>query len=157
MISWIEQIYFACWQWWDNIWFDGQSTLYLWQWFHCGTTAVLSQSFQGKFHSGKNDPKIEFFLYFEKFCYWFLLETDLNKNWYYSEFELMGRDLGFMTRFWMSMTKFFDIMNSFMITEISKTQWFYQWICDTQIMWKLFYVILLRIIVLSCTKNEVFH
>ena len=61
----------------------------------------------------------------------------------------MGRDLGFITRFWMSMTKFFDIMNSFMITEINKTQWFYQWICDTQIMWKLFYVILLRIIVLS--------
>ena len=91
----------------------------------------------------------QFFLYFEKFCYWFLLETDLNKNWYYSEFELMGRDLGFMTRFWMSMTKFFDIMNSFMIAEINKTPWFYQWICDTQIMWKLFYVILLRIIVLS--------
>ena len=61
----------------------------------------------------------------------------------------MGRDLGFMTRFWMSMTKFFDIMNSFMIAEINKTPWFYQWICDTQIMWKLFYVILLRIIVLS--------
>ena len=30
----------------------------------------------------KNDRKIGFFLYVEKFCHRFLLETYLNKNWY---------------------------------------------------------------------------
>ena len=38
-------------------------------------------------------------------------------------------------------------MNSFMITERNKNQWIYQWICDIQIIWKLSYINLLRIIV----------
>ena len=48
---------------------------------------------------------------------------------------------------WISMTELFVIMNSFTITEINKNQWIYQWIFDIQIIWKLSYVNLLRIIV----------
>ena len=49
----------------------------------CGTPAVVhSQSFyREKIPLGKSDPKISFFfLYFEKFCHWFLLEMYFNKN-----------------------------------------------------------------------------
>ena len=82
---------------------------------------------------GKSDPKITFFLYFEKCCRWFLLETYFNKNWYCSEFNLTGRDLGFTTRFWISKTELFVTVNSFTITERIKNQWIYKWICDIQI------------------------
>ena len=53
---------------------------------HCNCTKL---DFLGKILFGqkrqnmlKNDHKIGFYLYFEKFCRWFLLETYLNKNWY---------------------------------------------------------------------------
>ena len=38
-------------------------------------------------------------------------------------------------------------MNSFTITERNKNQWIYQWICDIQIVLKLSYISLLRIII----------
>ena len=63
----------------------------------------------------KMTPKIEFFLYFEIFCYWFLLETYLDKDGYCSEFDLTRQDLD--TRFWIPTIKLFVIMTSFMITE----------------------------------------
>ena len=111
------------------------------------TTAVaLSQSFWEKFPLGKNDPKIGFFLYFEKFYQnWDLLKTYLNKNC--SKINLMDRDFGFMTRFWISTTELFLIMNSFAITERNKIQCIYQWICDIQIIWNLSYMNLLGIFV----------
>ena len=86
--------------------------------FKCWEThAVLhSWSFKEKLPLHKSDAKIGFFLYFEKFCHWFLLEMYLNKNWYCSEFDLTGNDLGFTTRFWIPMIELFVIMNSFMIT-----------------------------------------
>ena len=50
---------------------------------------MLSQIFWGKFPFGqkwqkilKNDPRIEFYLCFETFCHWFLLEMYLSKSWY---------------------------------------------------------------------------
>ena len=69
------------------------------------------------------------------------------KNWYCLEFDLTGYDLGFTTRFWISMTELFGTMNSFVITERNENQWIYQCICDIQIIWKLSYLISLRIIV----------
>ena len=71
----------------------------------------------------KNDPKARFFLYFEKFCHWFLPGTYFNKSCYCTGFDLMGRDLGFTTRFWISTTEFFVIINSFLIRERNKNQW----------------------------------
>ena len=52
----------------------------------------------------------------------------LNKIWYCSEFDLTGTDLGFTTRFWISMTELFVSMNYFMITVGNKSQCIYQWI-----------------------------
>ena len=66
---------------------------------------------------------------------WFLLETYWNKNWYCFDFNLMGSDLGFTTRFWISMTELFVTMNSFTMAEINRNQCIYQWICDIQIIW----------------------
>ena len=77
----------------------------------------------------------------------------LNKNWYCLEFDLTGSDLGFTTRFWISMTELFVTMNSFMIAERNRNQWIYQWICDIQIIWKLSYLILLRIIVFELFEH----
>ena len=102
---------------------------------HCNCTYPL----------GKNDPKIGFFLYFEKFCHWVLLEMYLIKNC--SEINLTGHDLGFMTMFWISMTGLLFIMNFFTITQRNQNQWIYQWIYDFQKKWKLYYVNLLRVIV----------
>ena len=59
----------------------------------------------------------------------------------------MGCDFGSMTRFWISMTELFIIINSFTITERSKIQLIYQWVCGIQIIWKLSCVSFLRMIV----------
>ena len=59
----------------------------------------------------------------------------------------MGCDFGSMTRFWISMTELFIIINSFMITVRSKNQLIYQWVCGIQIIWKLSCVNFLRVIV----------
>ena len=45
-----------------------------------------------------------------------IFETYLNENWFCLEFDLTGTDLGFTTRFWISVTEFFVAMNSFTIT-----------------------------------------
>ena len=76
-----------------------------------------------------------------------MLETYVSKNRYCLEFNLTGSDLGFTTRFWISITELFVTMNSFTITERNKNQWIYQWICDIQIVLKLSYISLLRIII----------
>ena len=76
-----------------------------------------------------------------------MVETYVSKNWYCLEFHLTGSDLGFTTRFWISITELFVTMNSFTITERNKNQWIYQWICDIQIVLKLSYISLLRIII----------
>ena len=81
-----------------------------------------------------------------------MLETYLDKNWYCLEFDLTGSDLGFTTKFLISMTELFVRMNSFMITERNENQWIYQWVCDIHIIWKLSNVILLRIIVFKLFK-----
>ena len=47
----------------------------------------------------------------------------------------------------------FVTMNSFMITKGNENQWIYQWICDIQILWKLSYLILLRIIVFELSEH----
>ena len=44
------------------------------------------------------------------------------------------------------MTELFVIMNSFMIAEINKNKWIYQWFYDIQIIWKLSCVNLVRTI-----------
>ena len=106
----------------------------------------LARIFMTKFPMGKIDHKIGFFCYFWKFCHWFLLEKYLNKNWYCLEFDLTGCNLGFTTRFWISMTELLLTMNSFMIGR-NENQWIYQWIYDIQVIWKLSDLILLRIIV----------
>ena len=127
MIWWIEQIdwmVFACWKWWNNFWFDDQSTVYLWQ-LNAGRKPLqlYFDIFRKNFLWEKMTPKIGFFLYFEKFCHSFVLETYLNKNCYCSEFDLTGCDSGFTTRFWISTIELFVIMNSFTITERNKNQW----------------------------------
>ena len=66
---------------------------------------------------------------------------------------LNSSDLGFTTRFWISMTKSFVTMNSFMITEGNENQWIYQWICEIQMIWKLSYLILLRIVVFELFEH----
>ena len=128
MIWWIEHInlmIFACWLWWSKIldWYSIYSaplTSKFW-----GTNAVvLGQSFWEKFSLCKNDPKMELLSYFEKFCHSFLQKAYLNKIWYCLEFDMMGRDFRFITRFWISMTELFVIMNSFMITERKKIDGF---------------------------------
>ena len=95
---------------------------------------------------GKNDLKKGLCLYFVELYHWFLQETDLNKNWYFSKFDWTGCSLGIMTRFWIFKNELFVIMNFFTITERNKNQWICQWICVTEIMWKLSYLVLLRII-----------
>ena len=105
---------------------------------------------------GKYDPKIGLFLYFEKLCHWFLLEMYFNKNRYCSGYDLTGRDLGFMTKFWISTTELFVIMNSCMITERNKNQWIYQWTCDIQMIWKSSHVNLLRIIIFELFEHWTF-
>ena len=84
---------------------------------------------------------------------WFFLEMYVNKNWYCLEFDLTGSDLRFTRRFWISMTELFGTIYSFMVTEWNESQWIYQWICDIQIIWKLSYLILLRIIVFELFEN----
>ena len=114
-----------------------QSTLYLWHLNAGGTTAVvLSQSFFEKYSLFKNEPKIVFFSLFWKMLSFILLEMYLKKNWNYS--QLTSHDLRFTTRFWISTTELFVILNSFMITERKKSQWIYQWIWDIQIQSNLF-------------------
>ena len=113
---------------------------------------LSTAEFLGKIPFGQKWPQNRVFLYFEKFCHWSLLETYLNKNWYCSEFD-RGRDAGFTTRFWISKTELFVIMNVFTIAERNKDQWIYQWICDIQIIWKLSYLNLLRIIVFELFEH----
>ena len=57
--------------------------------------------------------------------------------------------MGFVTRFWDFMTELFVIMNSFMIAEINKNKWIYQWFYDNQIIWKLSCVNLVRTILVE--------
>ena len=45
----------------------------------------------------------------------------------------MGHNFRFMTRFGISTSELFVIMNSFTVAERNKDQWIYQWICDIQI------------------------
>ena len=134
-----------------KFWIDSQSTQHHWH-LNSGGPVVLGQSFWEKFSPCKNDPKMGLLSYFEKFCHSFLQQAYLNKIWYCLDFDMMGRDFRFITRFWISMTELFIIMNSFMITERKKNQWIYQWICDIQIIWKWSYIILLSIVAFnSCT------
>ena len=67
--------------------------------------------------------------------------------------DLTGSDLGFTTRFRISMTELFITMNSFKITEGNENQCIYQLICDIQIIWKLSYLISLRIIVFELFEH----
>ena len=69
-----------------------------------------------------------------------LFRVRLNRLW-----------LGFTTRFWISTTELFATMNSFPITE--KKKFMYQWICGIQIIWKLSYLILLRITVFELFEH----
>ena len=92
-------------------------------------------------------PQNKFFLLILKILS-LIFGTYLNENWFCLEFDLTGgSDLGFTTRFWISVTEFFVTTNSFMIMEENENQWMYQSICDIPIIWKLSYLILLRIIV----------
>ena len=147
-------------------WFDELSRLIEW-FLHADSDGIIFYSTLNLWHVNAGGPlqlylarvfrknslctkmtiKRVFLLTFKKFYHWYLLEMYLNKSWYCSEFDLTGSDLGFTTRFWISMTELFVTMNSFMITEGNENQWIYQWICDIQIIWKLSYLILLRIIV----------
>ena len=61
--------------------------------------------------------------------------------------------MGFTTRFWISTIELFVITNSFEITERHKNQWIEQWFYDIQIIWKLSYINLLRIIVFEFFKH----
>ena len=61
--------------------------------------------------------------------------------------------MGFTARFWISKSELFVIMNSFGITERNKSGWICQWICDIQIMWRLSYLNLLRIIVFELFEH----
>ena len=72
-------------------------------------------------------------------------ENYLNKTWCCSEFDLMGHDLGFTERFWISTIELFVIMIFFTITERNKIVGVWQWICEIQITWKLSYLNLQRI------------
>ena len=70
----------------DYFWFDGQSALYLWntgELLQLYLAGFLRKNLFGQKRQSmlKSDHKIGFFLHFEKFRYWFLLETYLNKNW----------------------------------------------------------------------------
>ena len=95
----------------DNVWFDNQSTLFL-EYLNPGRPLQL--------YIARVFRRNSLFLCFEKFCCWFLLERYLNKNWYYSEMNLTGRDLGFTKSFWIFTIKLFVIMNSFTVTKRNK-------------------------------------
>ena len=130
------------------------STLYLWHLNAGGPLQLyLARVFRKNSLCAKMTIKRVFLLTFKKFCHWYLLEMYLNKSWYCSEFDLTGSDLGFTTRFWISMTELFVTINSFMITEGNGNQLIYQWICDIQIIWKLSYLISLRIIVFELFEH----
>ena len=47
-------------------------------------------------------------------------DLTVNRNWYCSEFSLSGHDLGFTTRFWISIIELSVIMNFFTVTERNK-------------------------------------
>ena len=75
----------------NNFWFDGKSTLYLWH-LNAGGPLQLYLAV---------DSKIGFFLYIDKFCRWFLLETYLNKNWYlFYCTNLIFGELSFLSYSW---------------------------------------------------------
>ena len=73
-------------------------------------------------------------------------ETSLN-DWYCSNLNLTAPEYEFTMRFWISTPEPFVIVNPFMMTEATKNQWIYQLICDIQIIWKLSYINVPRIIV----------
>ena len=96
----------------------------------------LVRVFRENFLWAKVTSKQGFSFYFEKFCYWFLLETDL-LNFYFLEFKITGCDLKFITRLWISMIELFVCYHELFHSNRNKNQWIYQWICEIQIMWKL--------------------
>ena len=108
----IHWIIFTCWSWWNNFWFDGQSTLYLWQ-FNAGRplqlyVANVFRKIPSRQKCAQN--RIFFFIFFISKCFhWFWQETYFNEHWYYSEFDLMDRNLGFTVKFWISTTEVFVI------------------------------------------------
>ena len=81
-----------------------------------GTTAVVLP-FSQKW------PQSKVFPLFWKILSLIFAGTYFNKSCYCTGFDLMGRDLGFTTRFWISTTEFFVIINSFLIRERNKNQW----------------------------------
>ena len=103
-------------------WFDDLSRLTEWllEWNNVGLVTNLLNLWQSWGILQKWSYN-RFLFYFEKFCHWFLLEIYF-KDWYYSEFNLMGHDLGFMTRF----LNFHDwtlLSQTLMITVRNKNQW----------------------------------
>ena len=56
-------------------------------------------------------------------------------------------------RFWISKPEPFVVMNPLMMTEKNKNQWIYQLICDIQIIWKLSYINVPRIIVFELFEH----
>ena len=67
---------------------------------------------------GQKWPKIGFFFILKKF----VNDIVIDKNWYCSEFDLTCYDLGFTMGFWISMSEFFAIMNSFTTIERNKNE-----------------------------------
>ena len=80
LINWTDWMIFASSLWSNSFWFHSQSTLYIW---HLNAGRPLQIPFgQKQQNMVKNDPKIGFFAYIEKFYNWFLLEAYLNTIWY---------------------------------------------------------------------------
>ena len=87
---WIEQIdwmIFPCWYWWNNFWFDGQSTWYLWHVNAVVSLQVLEIFFLKNSIWTKKPkyalkwPQNRVFRLFWKILSLVLLETFLNKTW----------------------------------------------------------------------------
>ena len=102
---------------------------------------------------GKNHPKNGFFLYSEKFYHWFLLETYLNKNWYYwlngLLFRIHDEVLNFHGWTLCYHELFHDNRKKYLPMDLSMD------ICNIPIIWKLSYVKLLRIIVFDLFEHYV--
>ena len=92
------------------------STLYLWH-LNAGRPLQLCLARACRRNSlCAKWPQNKFFLLILKTLS-LIFETYLNENWFCLEFDLTGgSDLGFTTRFWISVTEFFVTMNSFTIT-----------------------------------------
>ena len=91
LMNWADWLIFSCWQWWNNFWFDGQSTLYLWhlnaggplqlylaEFFRRNSLRVKTKKYAQKWPQNRVFP-----LFWKSSSLIFAGNILLNKTWYW--------------------------------------------------------------------------